>query len=94
MWIDSTGVGDSIYDELRGEGQSVKGYRFTNESKRQLIENLSIGFDQGKWRIPDDPVGSPLINELESFTYKITPSGNTTCARAIWGLVGMSCVSY
>ena len=40
--IDSTGVGDPIYDSLSRQKIRVEGYKFTNPSKKDLIENLSI----------------------------------------------------
>jgi hypothetical protein len=40
--IDSTGLGDPIHDQLSRQGIRVSGYKFTNASKKQLIENLSI----------------------------------------------------
>ena len=52
IWVDSTGVGDPIYDDLNRTGVRVKGYKFTSESKRQLIENLSICFDEKEITIP------------------------------------------
>lgn len=62
--IDSTGVGDPIVEELTKTGLTVEPFRFTAISKKQLIENLVILFEEGKIKIPDDPV---LIDELEAF---------------------------
>ena len=72
IWLDSTGVGDPIYEDLRGAGLNVTGYKFTNESKKQLIQSLMISFEQEKIKIFDDPV---LVGELEIFEYEMTPSG-------------------
>jgi len=77
--LDSTGVGDPIYDELRRDGLNVEGFRFTASSKEQLINNLSMLIEQGKLHYEDIP---ELINELEIFEYQITPS----LALAAWGL--------
>ena len=74
MWLDSTGVGDPIYDDLRRAGIKIRGYKFTGESKRVLIENLSITWDEGRYTIPEE--ASPLINELKAFTYEISRTGN------------------
>ncbi len=74
MWLDSTGVGDPIYDDLRRAGVKLKGYKFTAESKRLLIENLSITWDEGRYTIPEE--ASALINELKAFTYEISRTGN------------------
>ena len=71
VWLDSTGLGDPIYEDLRDAGLNIQGYNFTNTSKKQLIQSLMISFEQEKIKIFDDPV---LIGELEIFEYEMTPS--------------------
>lgn len=70
--LDSTGVGDPIFEDLRNYGLNVEGYKFTNESKKQLVEGLSIAIEQSKISYPDIPV---LINELRIFGFEISASG-------------------
>jgi hypothetical protein len=73
--IDSTGVGDPIYDYLRRSHLSVEGYKFTNASKKDLIENLSIQIENKQVSYPDIPV---LLSELSLYGYKISPAGVTS----------------
>lgn len=73
--IDSTGVGDPIYEELRGAGLNIEGFRFTNTNKENLINKLSIAIEQNEIHYPEIP---ELINELEVFEYKTTNAGNVT----------------
>ena len=70
--MDSTGVGDPIYDDLVNEGLNVIGYKFTNQSKKQLIECLMISIEQEKIRLLDEPIQT---NEMKIFGYEISPSG-------------------
>ena len=70
--VDSTGVGDPIYEDLRRAGLDVQGYKFTAESKKKLIETLMLGFDQKKIAIIDEKVQT---NELDIFEYQIGSSG-------------------
>lgn len=84
LLIDSTGLGDPIYDELKREYLRVSGYKITNTTKKALIENLAMMMDNNRIFFPGDPKTrqfSPqlkvLQSELEIFTYNITPSGNT-----------------
>jgi len=70
--IDSTGLGDPIYDWLRAAGVDVHGYRFTAESKRRLIDNLILTMDRGELGLPDVP---ELIAELEGFEQALSPAG-------------------
>lgn len=75
LLLDSTGIGDPIYDNLRRSGLSVEGYKFTNASKKDLIENLSIQIENKQITYPDIPV---LISELGLYGYKISPAGVTS----------------
>lgn len=65
--LDSTGVGDAIFDDLSQAGLPIEGYRFTNPSKRQLIERFAMAIEQRQVGLPDEPV---LLNELEAFEYE------------------------
>lgn len=65
--IDSTGVGDPILDDLSARGlRNLVPFKFTEESRKRLLENLQVLLENNKIRIPNDPV---LISELKSFQY-------------------------
>jgi phage FluMu gp28-like protein len=69
--VDSTGVGDPVLDDLLYH-ISVDGFKFSNTSKRQLVENLSIGIERGSisfFEIPE------LIEELSTFAYDQSETG-------------------
>ena len=70
--LDSTGVGDPIFEDMRNYGLNVEGYKFTNESKKKLVEGLSIAIEQNQIAYPDIPV---LINELRIFGFEISATG-------------------
>lgn len=72
LLIDSTGVGDPIFDSLLRMQIRVEGYKFTSASKADLIENLSIVIDSHCISFPNIP---ELINELKLYGYKQLPSG-------------------
>lgn len=74
LLIDSTGVGDPIYDRLRRMGLHVDGYKFTNATKADLVENLSVLLDRDKLSYPDIP---ELLNELGLFGYTVSAAGVT-----------------
>ena len=71
--MDSTGIGDPIFDDLQRAGLNIDGYKFTSDSKKKLIEALMIAFEQVKLRILDEPTQK---NELEIFEYQINQSGS------------------
>jgi hypothetical protein len=74
LLIDSTGVGDPIYDRLRREGVRVDGYKFTLSTKADLIDNLSLIMDNNEICYPEI---LELINELELFGFKMGATGTT-----------------
>ena len=71
--MDSTGVGDPILEQVLKAGIKAEGFQFTNTSKQQLIEYLSVQLEQQKITFPEIP---ELIHELELFQYEITRAGN------------------
>jgi hypothetical protein len=75
LLLDSTGIGDPIYEDLRHADLNVDGYKFTNESKGQLIESLMLAFEKGEIRILDDKTQR---NELDIYEYTINRSGSVS----------------
>ena len=73
--LDATGnAGDMFTETLSSMGVNVDTqYKYTNKSKIMLIDKLSMFLEGGKIKFPKIP---ELINELRSFTYNITGSGN------------------
>lgn len=72
--MDSTGVGEPIYDDLCQKGLRVFPYKFTEQSRRDLLVNLQLLLEQNKIKIPNDET---LINELKSFRYTVNEKGRT-----------------
>lgn len=70
--LDSTGLGDPIYDDLSRAGVPVQSYKFTQSSKKDLVEKLSIYIEQKRIRIL--PIDETLI-EFDNFVYEMGPSG-------------------
>lgn len=64
--IDSTGLGDPICDDLIARGINVEPYRFTEQSRMDLLNHLAIMLEQDLIKIPNDDI---LIGELRSFQY-------------------------
>lgn len=72
--IDSTGVGEPIFDDLTPKIPRLEGYKFTEQSRKDLLQNLQLLLEQNKIRLPEDEI---LINELKSFQYELTDTGKT-----------------
>jgi len=77
--LDTTGIGDVIYDDLVSEGLKITPFRFTNPSKQQLINNLRLQIMEGniKWR-SDLENANILKHELESYEIQQTKTGLIT----------------
>ncbi len=71
VWLDSTGVGDPIYEALRMAGVHVEGYQLTNQSKEDLINNLALLIERARVRLLDVPQQTA---ELQAYAYEITAS--------------------
>lgn len=73
--LDSTGVGEPIYDDLNAKGIPVTPLHFNERSRRDLLMNLKLMLEQDRIKIPNDPI---LLGELRSMQYQMTPTGKTT----------------
>lgn len=69
--IDSTGVGDPIYEDLLRQGIQIQGLKFTSQSKQQLMMGLQTAIQTGKIGFPQ----GVITEELEVFEYQYTPTG-------------------
>ncbi len=69
--IDSTGVGDPIFESLARGGVAGESFKFTGPSKQQLMEGLAAAIQQRQVRFPD----GWLRNELDLFEYQYTRGG-------------------
>lgn len=95
--IDSTGLGNPVTENIKRKGTYVEDYKFSNKSKKELIEKLSLFFDNEAIIIPNE---KELLEELDVFACDLTPSGEVrygaplgcyddsimSLALAVWGL--------
>jgi hypothetical protein len=70
--LESTGLGDPIFDFVKLRYPHVQSIKITNERKQELIENLVMLISTGKVTYPDIP---ELIEELSLFGADRTPGG-------------------
>jgi len=70
--LDSTGLGDPVYDMLQAKGIPCAPYVFTNRSKEMLIQNLAILIQTRAITYPEIPV---LQQELGAYQYQMTDAG-------------------
>lgn len=70
MAIDSTGVGDPIGEEI-AKTRNVELFKFSSQSKQQIMEGLALQIQQRKITFPE----GHIKDELEYFEYEYTRTG-------------------
>ena len=78
--LDATGIGDPIADDLLRAGIAVEPFKFTNESKKEIIEKLSIWIEQKK--IEMLPLDETTF-EFDNFAYQIQAGGRITYSAPV-----------
>lgn len=71
VFIDSTGVGDAITEDLQRYFQNMTGYKYTSSTKQQLMELLASKIHQQQVFFPE----GTITDELEIFEYQFTSTG-------------------
>lgn len=71
MLIDSTGVGDPIVEQLQREGLDVEAFKFTTQSKQDLMLGLQVAIHQERIHYPE----GIIKEELEIFEYQYSSHG-------------------
>src|SRR5262245_42426426 len=70
--MDGSGIGDPLVENLRRAGINVVPYKFTNTTKNELIDALSLMFEKRQITIPRYELRPELVDELESYSYSIS----------------------
>jgi phage FluMu gp28-like protein len=69
--IDSTGVGDPIVEEVQRTCRKVQGFKYTQQSKQQIMEGLASAIQKGKTSVLE----GIHKDEMESFEFEYTKTG-------------------
>lgn len=69
--IDSTGVGDPIFELVSKECQGAISFKFSSGSKQQLMEGLALSIQRGNISI----MSGAMQDELESFEFQYSRTG-------------------
>jgi hypothetical protein len=71
IFIDSTGVGDAIVEDLQKYFNDMTGFKYTSTSKQQLMESLDSSIHKKEIGFPE----GAIKDELEIFEYLFTSTG-------------------
>lgn len=69
--IDSTGVGDVLYEELQTTCSNITGFKFTSSSKPELMYSLIKAVESGAVKYPES-----VAQELHTMEYKYSSTGH------------------
>lgn len=75
-YVDATGVGDPVAQNLRRAGVKVRPFKFTSDSKRQIVDNFATLLEQELVAIPSYELWPHACAELEEFEYAETKTGS------------------
>ena len=78
MLVETNGVGDPIYEELRREWGRTTPFQTTNNSKNNIITKLIADIQNLELELPTKELFPALKEELEAFEYQYSKSGNIT----------------
>lgn len=71
--LDATSHDQMLEHLLKHEKVRAEGFRFTNESKNELINGLVLAMERQEVVLPHDP---DLMTELKYYRYELTAAGN------------------
>jgi hypothetical protein len=71
IFIDSTGVGDAIVEDLQRHFNDMTGFKYTSSSKQQLMESLASSLHKNEISYPP----GTIKDELDIFEYVFTSTG-------------------
>ena len=72
--VDSTGLGDPIYEDLGRMSIPVEAFKFTQQSKKDLIDKLQIWIELKRVKLILQP---EVQDEYDNYSYELTPEGRT-----------------
>jgi hypothetical protein len=70
-YIDSTGIGDAIVEDIQRECYGVEGFVFTSNSKQQIMEGLAAAIQNGYISVLE----GIMQDELEAFEFEYSRTG-------------------
>ena len=75
--VEVNGVGDPIFEQLKGMWPATEPFTTTNKSKQEIIEGLILDVNEQNIRIPHADLFPSLYHEMQVFTYEYSPKTRT-----------------
>jgi phage FluMu gp28-like protein len=66
-------IGDVLYEQIKKQYPSVQPFITNSDSKQNMIEDLIMGMNESKIKLPSPDLNTDLYKELSVFTYEYSP---------------------
>jgi len=66
-------IGDVLYEQIKKQYPSVQPFITNSDSKQNMIEDLIMGMNEDKIKLPSPELNTDLYKELSVFTYEYSP---------------------
>lgn len=66
-------IGDVLFEQIKKQFPSIQPFITNNDSKQNLIEDLIMGMNEEKLKLPSPDLNADLYKELSVFTYEYSP---------------------
>lgn len=73
LYAEVNSIGDVLFENLKKQYPSIQPFVTNNDSKQNLIEDLIMGMNEGKIKLPTKELNADLYKELSVFTYEYSP---------------------
>ncbi|CAB4141668.1 large terminase protein [uncultured Caudovirales phage] len=66
-------IGDVLYEQIKKQYPSIQPFITSSESKQNMVEDLIMGMNESKIKLPSQELNTDLYKELSVFTYEYSP---------------------
>lgn len=66
-------IGDVLYEQIKKQYPSVQPFITNSDTKQNMIEDLIMGMNENKLKLPSPDLNTDLYKELSVFTYEYSP---------------------
>jgi len=77
LLVETNSIGGPVFESLKKQWSNTHPFNTSNSSKREIIETLILGFNEGSIQIPSIELSPELHHELEVFEMKYNPKTRT-----------------
>ena len=77
LMVETNSMGSVVLEGIKKRYQDAHGFNTSNQSKRDIVESLILGFNDGSVKIPSAELYSELHRELEVFEMSYNPQSRS-----------------